>query len=239
MKFIAVLADNVRSQAYLQTLVKQKILPHKVIILKSHANSSLGVVSKKSVSFKNDKYFFKNSILDTKESLIYTLRKNNISHETVNNSDINSDIIFKKISNCKNKIILVSVFAGQILKTRILQTKKKFLHIHPGKLPEYRGSTTIYYSLLQTNKVAATAIFLNEEIDKGNIICSKEYKFNFDAKLIDLVFDPLLRAEVLVTAMKLLSKNKNCEKTQNHFSGTDYFIIHPILKHLAILKEEK
>ena len=113
------------------------------------------------------------------------------------------------------------------------------MHIHPGKLPEYRGSTTIYYSLLQTNKVAATAIFLNEEIDKGNIICSKEYKFDFDAKLIDLVFDPLLRAEVLVTAMKLLSKNKNCEKTQNHLLGTDYFIIHPILKHLAILKEEK
>ena len=120
-----------------------------------------------------------------------------------------------------------------------MHTEKKFLHIHPGKLPEYRGSTTIYYSLLQTNKVAATAIFLNEEIDKGNIICSKEFKFDFDAKLIDLVFDPLLRAEVLLAAIKLLSKDKNCEKTQNSLMGTDYFIIHPILKHLAILKVEK
>ena len=238
MEFIAVLADNVRSQAYIQTLVKQNIFPSKVIILRNHSNNSLGIVSKKPASLKK-KYSFKNSIIDMKESLINTLKKNNISYEPVNNSDINSDIIFKKVLNCKEKIILVSVFAGQILKARILKTRKKFLHIHPGKLPAYRGSTTMYYSLLQENKVAATAIFLNEEIDKGNIICSKEYKFDFDAKLIDLVFDPLLRAEVLLTAIKLLSKNKNCEKIQNSLSGTDYFIIHPILKHLAILKEEK
>ena len=114
---------------------------------------------------------------------------------------------------------------------------KKFLHIHPGKLPDYRGSTTLYYSL-QTAK-HTTALFLNEEIDKGNIICSKEYEFNFDPKLIDLVFDPLLRAEVLLVAIKLLSKKKNIDKSQNKLSGNDYFIIHPVLKHLAILKEEK
>ena len=158
MEFIAILADNVRSQAYIQTLVKQDIFPSKVIILKNNRNNSLGIVSKKSASLKK-KYSFKNSIIDMKESLTNTLRKNNISYETINDSNINSDIVLKKLLNCKKKIVLVSVFAGQILKTRILNTKKKFLHIHPGKLPEYRGSTTLYYSLLQTHKVAATAYF--------------------------------------------------------------------------------
>ena len=38
MEFIAVLADNVRSQAYIQTLVKQDIFPSKVIILKKSNN---------------------------------------------------------------------------------------------------------------------------------------------------------------------------------------------------------
>ena len=109
MEFIAVLADNVRSQAYIQTLVKQNIFPSKVIILRNHSNNSLGIVSKKPASLKK-KYSFKNSIIDMKESLIYTLKKSNISYETVNNSDINSDIIFKKVLNCKEKIILVLNF---------------------------------------------------------------------------------------------------------------------------------
>ena len=117
--------------------------------------------------------------------------------------------------------------------------KKKFLHIHAGKLPHYRGSTTIYYSILEANRVAATAIFLNEGIDTGDIICLKEYKLNFDPKLIDLVFDPLLRADVLVAAIKLLFNKQDFTKKQNISCGEDYFIIHPVLKHLAILKEEK
>ena len=128
MEFIAILAENIRSQAYIQTLVKEKIFPSNVIILKNSPNNSLGVISKKFVSLQKDKYSFKNSIIDMKESLTNTLRKNNISYETINDSNINSDIVLKKLLNCK-KIVLVSVFAGQILKTRILNTKK-FLHIH-------------------------------------------------------------------------------------------------------------
>ena len=91
MDFIAVLADNVRSQAYIQTLVKEKMLPSKVIILNNCANNSLGIISKKSLSLRKDKYFFKNSVMDIKESLIISLEKNNISYEIVNNANINSD----------------------------------------------------------------------------------------------------------------------------------------------------
>ena len=72
--------------------------------------------------------------------------------------------------------------------------------------PQYRGSTTLYYSLLEQNKVAASAIIINEGIDTGDIICIKEFDFNFDPKLIDLIFDPLLRAVVLIYALKHLSK---------------------------------
>ena len=38
---------------------------------------------------------------------------------------------------------------------------------------------------------------------------------------------------------KKINLTANIDKSQNKLSGNDYFIIHPVLKHLAILKEEK
>ena len=55
------------------------------------------------------------------------------------------------------------------------------MHVHSGKLPEYRGSTTLYYSLLEKNKVAASAIMINEGIDTGDIVYFKEFDFNFNS----------------------------------------------------------
>ena len=47
-----------------------------------------------------------------------------------------------------------------LLKEKILDTGKKFLHIHGGYLPDYKGSTTNYYSLINENTIGASAIFL-------------------------------------------------------------------------------
>ena len=139
---------------------------------------------------------------------------------------------------CTEKIVVVSVYAGQILKSEILNLDKKYIHVHCGKLPDYRGSTTIYYSLLEANKAGASAIIMNEGIDTGDIILFKEYNFKFEPELIDLIFDPLLRAVVLVYALQFLAKNTKKTTMQRQSAGEEYFIIHPVLKHLAILKEK-
>ena len=96
----------------------------------------------------------------------------------------------------------------------------------------------MYYSLLEENKVAASAIMINEGIDTGDIVYFKEFDFNFDPELIDLIFDPLLRAVVLIDAIKLLSSKNKKPIVQEGIDGEDYYIIHPLLKHLAILKEK-
>ena len=41
-----------------------------------------------------------------------------------------------------------------------LNIEKKFLHVHGGYLPDYKGSTTNYYSLINENTIGASAIFL-------------------------------------------------------------------------------
>ena len=37
--------------------------------------------------------------------------------------------------------------------------EKRYLHMHPGKLPIERGSTTIYYSILKRKKINCYSIF--------------------------------------------------------------------------------
>ena len=61
------------------------------------------------------------------------------------------------MSNLNTKLALISVYR-QILR-KILSLEKYYLHIHGGPLPQYRGSTTKYYSLLKSNTVGASAIF--------------------------------------------------------------------------------
>ena len=239
MEFIAILANTARSQAYLQTLIKENLKPAKVFILDDNNKRRLGKISNKTEILKNNNklYSFKFSIINPKEDLITTLSKTDISYSIIDTPDINSNDVYLALSKCDVKYVVVSVYAGQILKSEILSLEKKYIHVHCGKLPYYRGSTTIYYSLLETNKVAASAIIINEGIDTGDIICFKEFDFDFDPQLIDLIFDPLLRAVVLIFALKYLSKNYKKPVLQNESDGEDYFIIHPLLKHLVILKE--
>ena len=95
----------------------------------------------------------------------------------------------------------------------------------------------MYYSLLNSNTVGASAIFLNKGIDTGDIVYAKEYKASFRKELLDLVYDPLIRADVLINALKKLKEKNFKVKRQQSNIGEDYFVIHPVLKHIAILRK--
>ena len=155
------------------------------------------------------------------------------------NPDVNSDELFSIMSNLNTKLALISVYAGQILRKKILSLEKYYLHIHGGTLPQYRGSTTMYYSLLKSNTVGASAIFLNKGIDTGDIVYTKEYKATFNSELLDLIYDPLIRADVLINALKKLRLKNYAIRKQAYNAGEDYFVIHPVLKHIAILRKNK
>ena len=237
MEFISILAHTSRSQAYLQTLVKNKIFPKKVIILDDHNQKKLGKFNNADYAILNNTYELEAAHMKPKETLIETLNKNNIKFDTIMNPDVNSDQLFSVISKSNIKLALVSVYAGQILKEKILSLDKYYLHIHGGILPEYRGSTTMYYSLLKSNTLGASAIFLNRGIDTGDIIYTKEYKATFSLELLDLVFDPLIRADVLINTIRKLKSNNYKVNQQKNNAGEDYFVIHPVLKHIAILRK--
>ena len=47
----------------------------------------------------------------------------------------------------------------------------KFLHIHPGFLPDIRGADCALWSLLLAGHTSATCFYLSPGIDTGDIIC--------------------------------------------------------------------
>ena len=81
-----------------------------------------------------------------------------------------------------------------------------------------------------------SSIILNEGIDSGKVIHRASYELDFDARLIDYVYDPLLRANHLIDTLKKLQLSNTVAKKQPELDARTFYIIHPVLKHIAIQK---
>ena len=83
--------------------------------------------------------------------------------------------------------------------------------------------------------ITATAFFMSKGIDAGNIIAKKVFK-KPSMPYIDYEYDSYIRSKVLLEIMKDYAANgKFSSVLQNPDESEMYFIIHPVLKHLAIL----
>ena len=144
------------------------------------------------------------------------------------------------IQSSQQKYFIYSGYGGYILKPHLFQLGKKFIHVHAGILPKYRGSTTIYYSYLQENIFGATAIFLSEGIDEGETIAYETFGIPREPVDMDYIYEPYMRSRVLMKVIdKYLSEGELVACEQNTEGAETYFIIHPVLKHIAMLGIKK
>jgi methionyl-tRNA formyltransferase len=122
---------------------------------------------------------------------------------------------------------------GESLKT----TLQDSVIPYGGYLPDYKGSTTNYYSMISDNECGASSIFLNEEIDCGPVLLRRKFPAPHDRLQLDYVYDSMIRAKVLVETMQsYVGRNRKWEfEMENNQGGTTYFIMHPVLRHIAIL----
>lgn len=236
LKDIALLAaDTTRSRAYLHAMIQEDMLPEVCIVYsddisKTQNNAGGGYYK----NWSDDEYF------DSNVSLVVLLQKAGIPYVLVENKDINSEQMKNSICNLQQQYLIYSGYGGYILKTHLFQLGKKFIHVHAGILPQYRGSTTVYYSFLQEKVLGATAIFLSESIDEGEIIVSDTFEAPDKFVDIDYIYEPYMRSKVLVKAIrKYLSDGKFTACEQDAEGAETYFIIHPVLKHIAMLGFER
>lgn len=225
-------ANTVRSKAYLQMMVKEKMLPSKCIFYVENKEEIYRELELYTPTINEHECF------DVKEPLLYTIKKLGIETEVIENKDINSNKMIQCISKENAKYIIFSGYGGCILKPELFDLGKEFVHVHAGILPMYRGSTTAYFSMIQEKYIGATAIFLDKGIDEGKIIASQKFQVPSQKKDIDFIYEPYFRSCVLKKVLEMYIENGNLNGVlQEERNAQIYYIIHPVLKHLAIMGE--
>ena len=243
LNFSMLLINNNRSKAYLQTLLKNGFKPEKIILL-NDKNVELPEHTENDKLISKDtsqKFIRKLKDLDIefdeKEHILTTIEKNMIDYILVDNLDINTVEVITEVKKLPTEYVVYSGPGGTILRKELLSQGKRFLHVHPGWLPDYRGSTTIYYSMLINSEVGASVIIFEEGIDEGPILYKKKYKVlekNID---FDYVLDPLVRAKTLVDFFK--KGEINCTNQLDEDEAHTFYIVHPFIKHASILKHNQ
>jgi methionyl-tRNA formyltransferase len=233
-----ILIENNRSRAYIQRMAFHNLLPSFVVFLENPSGtitpgqraSDLNAQGKGQQLSSNAEFQ-----LDEQKSVVETLQGLGVDYQILKTTDINSDLVVDAVEARKESVFIYSGPGGAIVKKALFATGKKLLHIHPGLVPEYRGSTTIYYSLLNENRSGASAIFLSEEIDEGPVLARKEFAPPRDRRQLDYLYDPLVRSELLVEVLLRYQERGSFEATPQQKGGEVYYIMHPVLRHICIL----
>jgi methionyl-tRNA formyltransferase len=200
-----ILSDSKRSLTYLKEIIKNRIQIEKIILYSKNYGITYEYIKKKKM-----------------ENFLILFKTN----------DINSIILNKKIKIKKSTINIVSVYPGEIIKNPFL-LKIKLLHCHPGDLPEFKGSTTIYYSIILKKKVCVTILVVNNKIDDGKIIYKKNFSYPVNFSEIEKNYDNKIRALTLVDYLKN-KKNTKYKQTKNDY--LPYYIAHPIIRKVVLDK---
>ena len=151
--------------------------------------------------------------------------------------DANADETIAALSEMPADLVVYSGVGGQIVSERALKAGPRFLHMHSGWLPDYRGSTTIYYAILNGDLPGVTSILLDPGIDTGPVVLRQTYPMPEAGMDVDLVYDAAIRSDLMCRTLALFSRAGavHSQFVQAADEGRSYFVIHPVLKHIALL----
>jgi methionyl-tRNA formyltransferase len=222
-----VAADTSRTRVYLAALIKNGLLPSFVLLLENREEELLpGQVLANGPA---------TAVSDLQEMLVTAC----IPFSRASSKDVNDPLVVKEICERPELVFIYSGFGGVLVGKQVLATGKRFLHVHGGYLPDFKGSTTNYFSLLAENTMGASAIFLSAQIDSGPVIHRKKFPPPDERKQIDHVVDSQVRADVLIeTLQEFQSTGEWRFDLEENNGGETYYVIHPVLKHIAILAGE-
>ncbi len=105
----------------------------------------------------------------------------------------------------------VGIVAGaRILKRDIIEAcKKGIINIHPGLIPEVRGSDSLKWAVYKGEKLGVTAHFIDERVDAGRIILRREIEVHPDDTWVDLSLRlEEVQPEVLIEALRLVEEKE-------------------------------
>ena len=224
MSFGIILTPDIRSKAYIQKILQNNI---KLDIILFMNDRRIEKIYSDDIVKLSKRYGF-----DIAKPVMNTLLENNLKFKEFSFVDINNPVLTEYIKSISVDYLIFT--GGGILKHDILSSGSKFIHLHPGIVPSYRGSTCFYYSILNQNNAGVTAYIMDEKLDTGDTIYQKKFQ-KPTHRYFDEIFDPYIRSETLIELFKTKKLPFNDLIKQNTSVGETYYIIHPVLKHISIL----
>lgn len=208
MKFGLIISNTQRSKIYFDQLIKDNLKPDQIILLMNNIKVTKNLNLKKLKKFNFIKF----------------------KSDSVDNVKVSNYLLKSKLKN-----FIYSGYAGKIIKNKNLLKNKNLIHSHSGKLPEYPGSTTLYYMILNINKIFCSTIILNQNLDGGKILLTKKYNIPKNKILIENDLDNNIRAKNMVSVIKNFKKFYNKKKNiVKNFSP--YYVAHPIIRQAVLNK---
>jgi len=236
MSFSILLTNNNRAKAYIQNLAREGLLPDGAVVLgdqrpvRVEDRALTGGGPRIHASRDTGNSF------DEAEPVTRTLDRHGVAYVRLPTLDPNAPEIVQAVAGLPGQNVLYAGPGGVILRQGLLGLGKTFLHAHPGRLPHYRGSTTFYYSLLAESRIWCSVIGMTAKVDAGPIFDIAEYEYTEPSVDIDHVLDPLARAASMTRFLAKIRDGAAPEPLLPRQEGGDtYFIIHPALKHMAVL----
>lgn len=225
-------ARTARSQAYSQALVRAGLAPARTLLLDPGTPDVMpprAPAAPCRVAGLN--------VPDLGQPLATTVVQAGWTHETLPSADVNDGQALAALQRLQPRLLVYSGYGGQLVGDALLALGIPFLHLHSGWLPDFRGSTTLYYSLLSGQRPAVSALVLDRGIDAGRILLRRRYPIPPRDCELDLLYDNAIRADLLVRVLRrYLRRNGLWQgRAQGTDAGRNYYVIHPVLKHLARL----
>ena len=112
-------------------------------------------------------------------------------------------MMIEYLLSSKEKNFILSLPHGEIIRNNKLLKTKNLIHFHPGRLPLFRGATSIYYSLLRKKEIGCSTIIMSSELDGGNLLFEKKFILPKKIKDIDRKYD----IEIRKVCLRYLLKN--------------------------------
>lgn len=224
-------AQTARSQAYAQALAHAGLHPEAACLVGQPGSGRPGQATEHVAAVRDLPIF----LPDYGISLETTCRAICGRTECIDTRSVGDEVVRRVIDDMAPRLIIYSGFGGEIVPGDLC-LRWRWMHMHSGWLPDYRGSTTIYYSMLADNSCAVSAILLAPSIDTGPIIKRKSYPPPPPGIDIDYIYDSAIRADTLVEVLSEFAQSDALPLVaeQDETEGQTYYVIHPVLKNLAL-----
>jgi len=148
---------------------------------------------------------------------------------------VNDRAVLTAVQAADAGLVIYSGYGGQLVSRELLSLGPPFLHAHSGWLPDYRGSTTVYYSLLAGDGCGVSVIGMAPAIDQGPIMARRTYPAPPVGVDIDYFYDSAIRADLMADVVAQWQKDGPLDPIPVSEGGADFYVVHPLLKHLALL----